>query len=233
MVEILYHPLHEEERMILLLQIALLSSVHPSTVEYLKNYLKHSDNVNQLVLTFATLGRHSNVEDSVVKTLSKELKKAVKIYQIEGDPSFVLNVIHALGNTGSKKIISLLLPFLSSNHLSLQLTSIDALRTVSRDEAVQDAFVHLVNDSAHIEPVVKIVETLLFPFKQSIYISDIPEDAGKGSIEKELMKVLVNAAIKFQNVDLDNAIKIYINFVDTPEAQELLQILQTAVWRSK
>ena len=174
----LHHPLHEEERMILLLQIALLSSVHPSTVEYLKNYLEHSDNVNQLVLTFTTLGRHSNVEDSVVKTLSKELKKAVKIYQIEGDPSFVLNVIHALGNTGSK-IISLLLPFLSSSHLSLQLTSIDALRTVSRDEAVQDAFVHLVNDSTHIEPVVKIVETLLFPFKQSIYISDIPEDAGK------------------------------------------------------
>ena len=175
----LHHPLHEEERMILLLQIALLSSVHPSTVEYLKNYLKHSDDINQLILTFATLGRHSNVEDIVLKTLSKELKKAVKIYQIEGDSSFVVNIIHALGNTGSRKIISLLLPFLSSNHLSLQLSSIDALRTVSRDEVVQDAFFHIVNDSAHIEPVVKIVESLLFPFKQSIYFSDSPEDMEK------------------------------------------------------
>ena len=191
--------------------------------------MKHTDDINRLILTFATLGRHSNVEDIVVKTLSKELKKAVKIYHIEGDPSSVVNVIHALGNTGSRKIISLLLPFLSFNHLSLQLTSIDALRAVSRDEVVQDAFVHIVNDSAHIEPVIKIVESLLFPFKQSIYFSDNPEDAGKSSIEKKLMKVLVNVAIKFQNVDLDNAIKTYLNFVDTSEAQELLHILQTAI----
>ena len=47
------------------------------------------------------------------------------------------------------------------------------------------------------------------------------------------MKVLVNAAIKFQNADLDKVIKIYLNFVDTPEAKDVLSILQTALGRSK
>ena len=229
----LHHPLKEEERMTLLLQIALLSSVHPSTLEYLQNYLKLSDDTNQLILSFATLGRHSNVEDSIVNTLSKELEKAIKTYQIRNNSSPVVHIIHALGNTGSKKMIPLLLPFLSSDQHSLQLPTIDALRTVSRDEEVQDAFIHLVNVSAHIEPVIEIVESLLFPFKQSIYFTDHPEDAGKSSTEKELMKVLVNAAIKFQNVDLNKVIKIYLNFVDTPEAQELLIKLQAVVGRSK
>ena len=229
----LHHPLKEEERMTLLLQIALLSSVHPSTLEYLQNYLKLSDDTNQLILSFATLGRHSNVEDSIVNTLSKELEKAIKTYQITNNSSPVVHIIHALGNTGSKKMISLLLPFLSSDQHSLQLPTIDALRTVSRDEEVQDAFIHLVNVSSHIEPVIEIVESLLFPFKQSIYFTDHPEDAGKSSTEKELMKVLVNAAIKFQNADLNKVIKIYFNSVDTPEAQELLSKLQAVVRRSK
>ena len=229
----LHHPLKEEERMTLLLQIALLSSVHPSTLEYLQNYLKLSDDTNQLILSFATLGRHSNVEDSIVNTLSKELEKAIKTYQITDDFSPVVHIIHALGNTGSKKMIPLLLPFLSFDQHSLQLPTIDALRTVSRNEEVQDAFIHLVNVSAHIELVAQVVESLLFPFKQSIYFTDHPEDAGKSSTEKELMKVLVNAAIKFQNADLDKVIKIYLNFVDTPEAKDLLSILQTALGRSK
>ena len=229
----LHHPLKEEERMTLLLQIALLSSVHPSTLEYLQNYLKLSDDTNQLILSFATLGRHSNVEDSIVNTLSKELEKAIKTYQITNNSSPVVHIIHALGNTGSKKMIPLLLPFLSSDQHSLQLPTIDALRTVSRDEEVQDAFIHLVNVSSHIEPVIEIVESLLFPFKQSIYFTDHPEDAGKSSTEKELMKVLVNAAIKFQNADLNKVIKIYFNSVDTSEAQELLSKLQAVVRRSK
>ena len=229
----LHYPLNEDERFVLLLHIALLSYVHPSTVKYLEKCLELSNDINQLTLSFATLGRHSNVEDIIVDALSRKLEKAIKIYQLTNNSYSVVHIIHALGNTGSKKTIPLLLPFLSSDKLSLQLLGIDALRTVSHDDKVQKAFIQLVKDSSSVEPIIEVIETLLFPFKQSVYFSEHPKNAGKSSTEKDLMKVLVDGAIKFHNVDLNKRLTIYLNFVDTPEAQHLLSKLQKAVTRSK
>ena len=43
---------------------------------FLKN-LKCSNDINQLILSFATLGCHSNKEDNVVNTLLKEHEKTI------------------------------------------------------------------------------------------------------------------------------------------------------------
>ena len=228
-----HYPLNEDERIVLLLHIALLPYVHPSTVKYLEKYLQLSNDTYQLLLSFAALGRHSNVEDTIVDVLSRKLEKAIKTYQITNDSSTVVHIIHALGNTGSKKMIPLLLTFLSSDQLSLQLPAIDALRTVSHDDKVQKAFIQLVKDSSSVVPIVEVIESLLFPFKQSVYFSEDPKDAGNSSTEKDLMEVMVNEAIKFHNDDLNKRLTIYLNFVDTPEAQQLLSKLQTAVTRLK
>ena len=133
----LHLPLEENERFVLLLQIALLPSVHHSTLEYLEDYLKHLNHTNEVVLFYATLGRHGNVEDSIINVLAKELEKSKEVFQFTNDPTYMIHIIHALGNTGSKKIIPLLLPLLHCNQSSLLVPTIDALRTVSHDEKVQ------------------------------------------------------------------------------------------------
>ena len=233
LLDMLQLPLEEDEHFVILLQIALLSSVHHSTVEYLEDYLKHLNHTNQVILFYATLGRHGNVENRITNTLAKELEKAKKVFQLTNDSTYIIHIIHALGNTGSKKIIPLLLPLIHSNQSSLLAPTIDALRTVSHDEKVQKAFTSLVKYSSIVETVIEVVESLIFPFKQSIYFSDHPDNAGERSTEKELMSVLVESAIKFKNVDLNKLMANYLNFIDTQYAKELLNKLQTSIRRSK
>ena len=83
LLEMLHLPLEENEHFVLLLQIALLSSVHHSTLEYLEDYLKHLNHTNQDVLFYATLGRHGNVEDHIANTLAKELEKSKKSFSLQ------------------------------------------------------------------------------------------------------------------------------------------------------
>ena len=229
----LHLPLEENERFVLLLQIALLPSVHHSTLEYLEDYLKHLNHTNRVVLFYATLGRHGNVENSIINVLAKELEKSKEVFQFTNDPTYMIHIIHALGNTGSKKIIPLLLPLLHCNQSSLLIPTIDALRTVSHDEKVQNAFISLVKNSVFVETVIEVVESLIFPYRQSIYFSHHPDNAGESLTEKELMSILVESAIKFDNMDLNKLMTIYLNFIDTQYAKELLNKLQTSIIRSK
>ena len=145
----------------------------------------------------------------------------------------MIHIIHALGNTGSKKIIPLLLPLLHSNQSSLLVPTIDALRTVSHDEKVQNSFISLVNHSAFVETIIEVAESLIFPFKQSIYFSYHPDNAGESLTENELMSILVESAIKFDNMDLNKLMTIYLNFIHTQYAKELLNKHQISITRSK
>ena len=65
-----------------------------------------------------------------------------------------------------------------------------------------------------------MVETVIFPFKQSILFFDHLDNTGENSIEKELMSILVESAIKFDNVDLNKLMAIYLNFIVTQYAKE-------------
>ena len=92
----------------LLVEIALMPSVHSSTVDSLISqyeFLNSEDYIaNQLILSLGTLGRHANVEDKIVRYLSMKLTTA-------DTPEEISVFIHALGNTASKKIIPILDPF--------------------------------------------------------------------------------------------------------------------------
>ena len=80
-------------------------------------------------------------------------------------------------------------------------------------------FTFLVKYSSFVETVIKVVKSLFFPLKQSIYFSDHPENTGKSSIENKLMSILVESAIKFDNVYLNKLMTIYFNFIDTQFAK--------------
>ena len=224
----------EQEYNVLVLAITMLTSVHPSTESFLRDYMEHNNQTGQLLLTYASLGRHDSVEDSVVQTLVKKLAIVITNIETTNDTSAVIHLIHALGNTGSKQILPFLQPFIYSLNPELQLTAIDALRTVSRNENVQETFTFLVKHALFEDQVIQVVQSLLFPFKQSVYFMDPPVNPGVSETEQTLMKAIVKSAIRFQSMELNKVTKSYLKKIGTELAFKLNQELQNnATTRSK
>ena len=206
----------------LLVEIALLPTVHSSTVHSLLSQYDSlkSDNyvANQLILSISTLGRHKNVEEKILHYLSLKLMSVVTS---EKTSLF----IHALGNTGSKKIIPLLLPFLFDPFY--QAHTIDALRAVSMDDRVEEEFASIVSQSMYPDVVLEVVESLLFPFKHSIYSSQIKKDI---IVCDELKTSLVEAGIEYNEPDLTELLKQYFTAIrDKTSVENLRQGLKIKV----
>ena len=213
-------PLDSSEVTSLLVDIALFPKVHTSTVDSLLNYyetLQYDDYFsNQLLLSIATLGRHENVQEKVVSYLS------VKLLSAKGSEETSL-LLHALGNTASKKIIPLILPFLSDPNY--QAYSIDALRTVSMDDRVEEEFTNIVSDTFYPQVVLEVAESLLFPFKHSIYSSQIEKDS---TVNENLKTSLIQAGIKYNDHELTKILqKYFIAIKDKASGERLREGLET------
>ena len=206
----------------LLVEIALLPTIHSSTVKSLLSQYELLDSndyvANQLILSIATLGRHKNVEEKIVNYLSVKLMSAVT-----SEKTSLL--IHALGNTASKRIIPLLLPFLFDP--SYQAHTIDALRTVSMDDRVEKEFASVVSQSMYPDEVFEVVQSLLFPFKHSIYSSRIKKDL---AVCDELKTSLVEACVRYNEHELTKSVKQYFTVIeDEIYSEELGQRLEEEV----
>ena len=198
----------------LLVEIALMPSVQSSTVDSLISQyesLKSDDYVaNQLILSLGTLSRHANVEDKIVKYLSVKLMSAMT-------PEETSVLIHALGNTASKKIIPILEPFISD--ATYQAYTIDALRGVSMDDAVQKEFTTLVSGSLHPQVVLEVVESLTFPFKNSLYSFKIKKDF---DASEDLKSALIRAGIRYNEDELTDSLKQYFTAINDKASKEML-----------
>ena len=204
----------------------MLSSVHSSTElafnEHIKNNNKNK--TRQLILAYGALGRHADIEDNVIHSIVSQLLKSM---EDANDTIDIINLIHALGNTGSKKAIPYLLPFLYNSNNRFQLTAVDALRTVSRDETVQMTFASFVKHATSEDQVMKVVESLIFPFQKSVYYTNSPSNPGKSDSEQSLMKAIVDSVInRFHSVELTKLTISYLKHVDTDLAIELREDLQ-------
>uniref|UniRef100_A0A1X7USR3 Vitellogenin domain-containing protein n=2 Tax=Amphimedon queenslandica TaxID=400682 RepID=A0A1X7USR3_AMPQE len=200
--------------------IVMLTSVDPSTVDSLFNYYESlkpdQTSTDQLLLSIATLGRHENVEENIVSYLSVKLMSSRKVE----DTSLILQ---ALGNTASKKIVPLVLPFVSDP--DFQSDSIDALRGVSMDERVEREFADIIAQSLH-KPqlVIEIVESLLFPFKDSLYSPQLKKDL---LVCEGLKTSLVQAGIKIHSDGVTSLLnKYFVSIKDEASIQELREGLQ-------
>ena len=80
---------------------------------------------------------------------------------------------------------------------------------------MQDVSTSLVKWSTFVDTANEVVESLIFFYKQSILFFDHPDNAREISIEKELMSILVESTIKFDNVDLNKLMAIHLNFIGT------------------
>ena len=195
-------------------EIALLPRVDSSTIDSLLSQYESLDPdeyvSNQLILSIATLGRHANVEEKIVDYLSKKLSST----KTQEETSLF---IHALGNTGSKRIIPLLLPFLSDP--VNEGYCVDALRAVSMDQRVENGFAAIISE-ADPQLVLEVVESLMFPFKNSIYSSKIEKDL---VVSEELKGSLIKAGIEYNGEDLRKALIQYFTAIEDETSIEKLR----------
>ena len=219
--------INSSETASLVVEIALLPAVHSSTIDALLNQyesLKTDDDYvpNQLLLSISALGRYDSAEEKVVSYLSMKLASAKT-------PEETALLIHALGNTASKRIIPLLLPFLSDPvH---QAYCIDALRTVSMDDAVEKGFARIISDSTDPHFVLEVVESLQFPFKNSIYSFKIEREF---VVCEELKTSLIEAGVKYNNQELTKSILQYFTAIkDKASIKRLRQGVKAPVSRGK
>ena len=203
----------------------MLSSVHYSTELAFNEHINNNKNkTRQLILAYGALGRHVDIEDNVIHSIVSNLLKSM---EDANDTIDIINLIHALGNTGSKKAIPYLLPFLYNSNNRFQLTAVDALRTVSRDETVQMTFASFIKHATSEDQVMQVVESLIFPFQKSVYYTHLPSNPGKSDSEQSLMKAIVDSVInRFHSVELTKLTISYLEHVDTDLAIELRKDLQ-------
>ena len=206
-------------------EIALLPRVDSSTIDSLLSQYESFDPdgyvSNQLILSIATLGRHENVEEKIVNYLSKKLSSTKT-------PEETSLFIHALGNTGSKRIIPLLLPFLSDP--VNEGYCVDALRAVSMDERVEKGFAAIISE-ADPQLVLEVLESLLFPFKNSIYSSQIKKDL---VVCEELKTSLIEAGIKTSDDELTKTlIQYFADIEDEASSEKLRQGIEDEASRRK
>ena len=157
--------------------IGFLSSVDSSTELHLRSMLSSqvynaSESCSELLLAYGTLGRFDHIEANVIQTLVNFLTK----YTTSSDYDKVVLLIHALGNTGSDKIVPgpIVVPFIFNPNIDVQFAAIDALRAVSRNEVVLEAFASYIHEAELEEQVVAVVRSLQFPFKRSLYFQQLP-----------------------------------------------------------
>ena len=81
--------------------ITMLTSVHSSTVLYLKHYMENNTHMHendQLLLSYAALGRHKNVEDEVFNYVRDRLVDFIEQGPGANNTTDIIHHIHALGN---------------------------------------------------------------------------------------------------------------------------------------
>ena len=208
------------ERSSLLIYFGLLPSVNASTEEKLRDMLNKSDD---LILPYASLGRHSNVEETVILTLANKFSD--RINSSSANEEEKVHSILAFGNTGSSSIIPIITPYLFSSSSGLQLATIEALRTVSRNPEVQNAFTMYISGAQSEVQVVKVMESMEFPFHISVYF---PRPSSKKDVapeEKQLMEAAVDAALSFKSDPLKQSVLAYLRNIDTEQARQLQAML--------
>ena len=210
-----------------ILAITMLQSVHPSTIARFKQYALHDAKDDQLLLSYATLGRHKNVQQEIVRTLSEMLSTTA-----HNDSSSLIHLIHALGNTGSPSIVQHITPFVYSTNSDIHQTAIDSLRTVSTDNRVKVMFKNIISSTTSLDMLVAITESLNFPFHSFLYYPEKPIVEGN-EIEHDLIENLFNATIAFSDCDLYKLTKQYLKNTGTQQGKELLQEIRNVEKRLK
>ena len=211
----------DEEKGSIITHIAFTNNAHMDFVEKLEDLIrKETVNTDSLLLAYGALAAStsSRVRQRIVLFLKRRL-----IQQMESnDTTNIVHLLHALGNTGSKRIINLLLDYLMrGNSVEIQLAAIGAMRKLTAQESVQEAFIAILESNPQECFVEAIAETLFTGQEHShmmgMHINENPR----------LLNALVTSSLRFSNnTELHHLVHYYLELVNTVESHRLGKLLE-------
>ena len=214
----------DEEKESIITHIAFTNNAHMDFVEKLEDLItKETVNTDSLLLAYGALAEStsSRVQRRIVVFLKRRL-----IQQMESnDTTDTVHLLHALGNTGSKLIVNLLLDYLMrGNSVDIQLAALGAMRKLTAQESIQEAFIAILGSNPQECFVEAIAETLFTGQEHSnvmgMHINENPR----------LLNALVVSSLRFSNnTELHHLVHSYLELVNTAESHRLGKLLEQPV----
>ena len=184
-------------------------------------YLPEKDS---LFLSFGVLASRAqpDVELAIVNFLiQQETSTAMS------DTSALVNLLLAMGNTGSKHIVATILSYVDHQSRDVQAASITALVKFTYLQQVQDRLQEVLEYQQDEETVTMISQTLI---KGQIYAEGLDIEMEISSCNIILPK-LVAAVLNTNDTDLMKRVSMYISKVGGEQAVELLDRLHISLGR--
>ena len=177
---------------------------------------------DSLILAYSALASTAttSIQQRIVDFLKERLLRNSDLTTMS-----TVHLLHAFGNTGSERIIDLLLDYYwHSDSEEVKLAAIGGMRKLTDHKLVQDAFVTILQSTKDEAVVEEIANTLLTGKEYSHF---------KGVHIKEnthLLNALVDTCLHFRNnTQLHRLVHSYLQTVDTTESHRLAEMLSSTV----
>ena len=203
----------EDERDILLHQLAQISNAGPELVDTVININPSND--DDLLLVLGALARNNDhaIQTVVVDELLRRLD-TVKSSTNNTDLIILLN--YALGNTGSKLAINALLSSLDHDDIDTQVSVIRGLGVHLDQPEVQKALIKLLCNTEEDTILDEVLMILKEAYEEKVLVSP----------NEDLLDTIVKTAVKLENANLYELLIQYLTLVGTNAAQQHIETLK-------
>ena len=211
---------NDEEKNSIITHIVFTNNAHMDFVEKLEGLItKETVHTDSLLLAYGALAANtssSRVQQRIVLFLKRRLIQQMEL----NDTTNTVHLLHALGNTGSKHIINLLMDYLThSDSMEIQLAAIGAMRKLTAQQSVQEAFVAILESNPQ-EVFIEAIAKTLFTGQEHSHVDENPR----------LLNALVTSSLRFSNnTELHHLVHSYLELVNTTEAHRLEKLLERPV----
>ena len=203
----------EDERDILLHQLAQISNAGPELVDTVININPSND--DSLLLVLGAIARNNDhaIQSVVVGEL---LRRLDTVKSSTNNTELIILLNYALGNTGSKLAIDALLSSLDHDDIDTQISVIRGLGVHLDQPAVQKALIILLNRTEEDKVLEEALEILKEALDNKILISP----------SEDLLDTIVKTAVKLENPNLYELLIQYLTLVGTDGAQHHINTLR-------
>jgi len=194
----------EDERDILLHQLAQISNAEPELVDTVINI--NSSNDDDLLLVLGALARNNDhaIQSVVVRELIRRLDT---VKSSTNNTKLIILLNYALGNTGSKLAIDALLSSLDHDDIDTQISVIRGLGVHLDQPAIQKALIRLLKGTEEDTVLEEVLMALKEAFQDKLLVS--PNEA--------LLDTIVKTAVKLENPNLYELLIQYLKLVGNSE----------------
>ena len=179
---------------------------------------------DSLLLSFGVLA--SRAQPDVELTIANFLIQLDSTVS-DNDTSAHIHLLLAMGNTGSKYVISTILSYIDHPAKDIQTASIGALVKFTYLEQVQDRLAEVLTSEPDEEMLNTVTQTLI---KGQVYAEGLDIDMKVGP-KHPLLPTLVSTVLKTNDTDLIGRVSIYVGKISGEQAAVLLDQLHIRLRR--